>query len=218
MVNLLTSGISLIRKMAPDHEGRWSDVRISRALHLADLAICESTDFLYASSEIELTDGDMEYAAPADAIDICTVEYSRDGITYDSLLIPANLQDLDRMSYTWEIDTGIGPDYYVMISSPGTPTYSKILLWRPISTTSGEKIRINYTACRPSSSDLTDVTVPRDLITRVYVPYAMFILLADGDIRLASEYLDEYAANIGYVRARYNHLGQEREEVLNDYR
>jgi len=218
MVNLLTTGTALIRKMAPDHASRWSDARITRALHLADLAICESSDFLYASSVVELSDGEMEYAAPSDAIAICTVEYSRDGVTYDSLLTPANLQDLDRMSYTWEIDTGVGPDYYVMLSSPGTPVYSKILIWRPISVTSGEKIRINYTACRPSSSDLTDVTVPRDLLARAYVPYAMFILLADGDIKLAYEYMAEYAANIGYVRARYNHLGQEREEVLNDYR
>jgi hypothetical protein len=213
----LVSGVtSMVRTMAPGHDDRWSDARIYRTIHMADLAICEAAEVEWASYVIELNDGEMYYTLPSDIISVRTVEYSFDGVTYEKVLTPATLEDLDRISIGWQDDTGSDPSLYVLLSAPGSGDNSQILVWRPVASTSGEKIRINYTKCRENVSSLASVTAPNDIMETVYLPYVLSILFTDEDMELANMYMGQFQRGLSRLKVRYNHRTQERVEALSD--
>jgi hypothetical protein len=213
----LVSGVtSMVRTLAPGHDDRWSDARIENTIHLADLAICEAAEVVWASYEIDLNDGAMYYALPDEVVAVRTVEYSYDGINYEAVLTPISLDDLDRISTTWQDDSGVGPQYYVLLSAPGTPGYSQILLWRPVASTSGEKIRINYVKCRPDASDLSGVEMPNDIMETVYLPYVLAVLFSEEDPALSEGYMAEFNRGLWRLATRYNHRTLERTEGLHE--
>lgn len=216
MVPLINEITSMIRLMAPDSANRWSDARIKTAAHLADLAVCEFGDAVYASYEIELVDGAMYYDLPSDIVDVRSVEYSSDGVTYDTLLKAISIQELDRISTTWQDDTGTSPSVYVLLSVPSSGRYSRILLWRPVSATSGEKVRVNYTKCRVEKADLDAVSAQQDAIHGLYVPYSLALLYAADNASMAAEYMGEYRRNIDKFKVRFGYRGIERTESVND--
>jgi hypothetical protein len=183
---------------------------------MADLAICEAAEVEWASYVIELNDGEMYYTLPSDIISVRTVEYSFDGVTYEKVLTPATLEDLDRISIGWQDDTGSDPSLYVLLSAPGSGDNSQILVWRPVASTSGEKIRINYTKCRENVSSLASVTAPNDIMETVYLPYVLSILFTDEDMELANMYMGQFQRGLSRLKVRYNHRTQERVEALSD--
>lgn len=216
MATITSEVTSLVKTMAPGHAERWSDARIKSAVHMADMAICESSEFLWLSSTIDLSDGEMTYTLPSDAIEVRSVEYSRDGLVYDTLLRQTTLDELDRISNQWEMDSGTGPEYYMLLSARGIASLSKILIWRPIPVTGGEKIRVNYYGYRTNADDMDSADLPRDIISRAYLPYALSMLTVDYDLELADQYMAEFNRNIDQVRSRYNHPFIERLGGVND--
>lgn len=216
MSSLVSGVTSLVRTLNPYHGARWSDSRIERAIHLADLAICEGAEVVWDSHEIELDDGELYYSIPDEIVSVRSVEYSYDGVNYEAVLTPCTIADLDRRSSTWPDDTGSSPDCYVLPSITGSSAYSQIILWRPIASTTGEKIRINYVKCRPEVGDLAGVSIPDDIQQTVYLPYVLAMLHADDDADTARMYMAEYYRGLEKVRVRYDHRTQERTEDLRE--
>lgn len=193
--------------MAPDHDSRWSDSEIQTMIHIADLAVREEAEVEYASYEIDLVNGAYYYTLPNDVTDVRSVEFSRDGLVYDGgFLECVTLEEMDDISLTWQTDTGSFPSVFSLMSVPGTKSYSRILIWRPIPTTSGQKVRVNYVKCRPTEASLSGLTMPDEIQEKVYVPYVLSLMEQTKEgAGMAAEYMAEYKRNLGRVKARYGH-------------
>ena len=211
-MSALISGVtSRVRAMMPEYENRWTDAEIQTLVHTADLAVREGASVEWASHEIELIDGAYYYALPTDVVEVRSVEFSRDGLTYEGgWLECVSFEDMDDVSATWQTDAGTEPSLFSLLSVPGTTTYSKIMIWRPILSTSGQKVRVNYIKCRAAESDLTGQSMPDEVQERVYIPYVMSLMKQLDDPQMAAEYMAEYRRNLGWVKARYGHRNVER--------
>ena len=203
---LVTGVTALVRAMAPDHESRWSDSFVSSAIFLADSAIREEADVMWASYEFSMVDGAIYYALPTEIVGIRSVEFSRDGgTTYDIWLHAVTLPDMDDIDYKWQTSTGATPEMYFLQSAPGTTNYSKIGIWRPVVTAGNQKIRVNYTKCITTEAGLSGVTMPDEIMQEVYLPYVLSLLMGHIDPQEARAYLMEYNKKIGWARDRFWH-------------
>lgn len=207
----LISGVTeRVRAMAPDHEDQWTDAMVQSLIYLADLSVREEADLEWASVEIELVNGALYYAIPSDVIDVRSVEFSRDGITYDHILSCVSFEDMDDIDVRWQESSGTTPELFSILSAPGSVAYSKILIWRPLLSTSGEKIRINYIKSRTSEDSLAAVEVPDEVMEDVYLPYVLGLMRQGESPEEAMEYMRVYDKNIGRVKARYGHKTTDR--------
>ena len=206
-MGVLISGVTaLVRAEAPDHETRWSDSLIQSCIFISDAAIREEIEVEWASYEFDMVDGAIYYSLPTDIIGIQSVELSRDsGTTYDVFLNAVTLSDMDHISYTWQTDTGSEPEMFFLQSVPGTSSYSKIGLWRPVVTAGSQKIRVNYTKSVSSVGSLSGVTMPDEIQQEVYLPKVMSILMVGIDAREAIGYHNKFKSKIGWARARFGH-------------
>ena len=195
--------LAKVRNLAPDTSARWSDAYIRKLIHLADMAIKEEGETQWASQEIDLQDGASYYTLNDTGVSIRSVEFASDGSNYDRYLHPTTLWRLDKLSLTWADDTSTEPEYYCVFSTPGEPN-AKIMIYRYIASTSGEKIRVNYVACVPDNDvSMVAVTAPEWVQDAVYVPYVMSLLYSPADINVALNYWLAYQAGIGRVKERY---------------
>ena len=205
-MSALISGVtSKVRALVPNHDGRWDDAAVQSLIHLADLAIREEGQIEWATHEFDMIDGAYYYSLPTDVIEVRSVEFSRDGLVYEDWLKCVSLRDMDEISLTWQDDAGSTPTYFSLLSTPGTATYSKIMIYPKILSTSGQKIRVNYTKSRTAESDLSGQSLPDEVQDQVYVPYVLSLMQQHRDPALAKQYMDIYRDNMRRVRARYLH-------------
>ena len=209
MTALISGVTALARAMAPDHEDQWTDANVQSAIHLADLAICEEVGIVWATSEITLLDGAYYYDLPTDVVTVRAVEYASDGSTFDEVLKCVTIPDMDDIDLNWQDSSGT-PSLFSLLSVPGTEDYSKIMIWRPIASVSGQKVRVNYLACRRTEADLSGVDVPDRFQQELYLPYVLSLMKQGEDAMSAARYMSEYRRNIESARARYGHRSAER--------
>ena len=124
---------------------RYDDTHVQKMVHAADCAIREHAEFTYATEDITLQAGTIYYALPSDVIKVCSVLYSSDGTTFDDgVLKPFVLSDLDATYRLWTTNTGGTPEHYSVLGTPGIDS-CYLMAWMPMSSTSGEKVRVVHT-------------------------------------------------------------------------
>lgn len=178
---------------------RYSDSDVERYIMLADRVVRERTENRYHQQEITLVTDTLEYTLDSEFIDIVSVEFSDDGSTYQWRLNPVTLTDLDKMEVTWRDSGGARPNYYVVLSAPGTPT-AKILVWRPLSSAGSQKIKVTGHGIGTTTSD-----VPDDVQGKCHVPYVMAMLKAEDEPREAAQWYAEFIDGCESVKARTKH-------------
>lgn len=210
MSALLTGVEDKVRRLLPNGGERFDDTRMGDYIRLADCAIREEAEIEWASEEIDLIAGALYYPIPADVIEVRSVEFSRDGTIYDSSLRPVTFAELDRCSLHWQDDEATEPEYYGVLSQPGTMNWSRLLVWKKMAAVSGETIRVNYIKSRATTGDLAAVTMPDSVQYEVYVPFVMALCCAEFDVQMAERYMAEYLTNIPKVWMRYqNQYGED---------
>lgn len=208
MGSLVSSVTTMVRQMAPLHTTAWSDAKIKRAIHFADMEVREEAEVEWDSDTIELVDGAYYYTLPADAVKIRSVEFLRDGVTHDCMLQAITIPEMDDVSLSWQDDVGSTPQLFSVFSVPGTSRYSKIMIWPAISSTSGEKVRVNYVKYRKGLTDIDGVEMPDDVMRSVYLPLVLAILYSEADLQEAAQYKYEGRLKLQQVRARYTNKAQ----------
>ena len=208
MPDLLQELTSMVRAMAPDYEYRWSDDMIHRAAHIADLAICEQAEAIWAQHDIPLVAGQAIYDLPDDIIWLKNVQFCRDGVNFEVVLTPVVPQDLDNLSPRWQSDTG-PPTLYALLSQPGIEDYSKLIVWR-VPTAAGQLIRLNYLQARNEMADILGVELSSHVIQEVYLPYVLSLLRASDEPEEAEAMMMQYKFGLQKVRSFYGSPGAER--------
>lgn len=214
-MGLVLAGVrEKIRLLTPEYIGRWSDAFIDDLTVLADNAIREEAETVWKSHTINLNAYALWYSLPHDVVSVGSVQYSRDGVTYDVELQPKSMDELDRISVSWYDDYGVEPNVYSLWCAPGTSNWSRILLWRPLSAVDTDIVRVNYIGCYPDDTDLSAVEVPDWVQDQVYVPFVMSILMRTEDPRASAEYLAEYYRRLPEVYAAFRSKRLERVTAL----
>ena len=199
-----------IRRLLPGTENRWSDEYLYKLVHMADCAIKERGETLWASEEIDLYADTIYYALPTDVIHVRSVQFAIDGSSYEHWLDKKTFRDLDERSLTWSKDRTTIPELYVLMSAPGTSAYSKICIYPGLSAASSQKIRVNHLSCYPDyGAAAVASTAPEWVHVQVYVPHVMALLYATSQPALAIEFWAEYMRNIRRVKATYAQDGLE---------
>ena len=205
-MGLVSSVTEKVRNLAPDRTNRWDDAFIRKLVHAADCAIKEEAGSSWGSTDIALLDNVAYYTLPTNVVAVGKVEFSLDGTTFDDgLLKPITYKTLDEdLSRTWRDDRGTQPHHYLLLSTPGIHNYSKILIWRPVSSVTSETIRVHFTQCYPhNTSDFSDQTVPEEVEDLAYVPYVLALLYAPEDHDQFKDYWFESLDGILRVRTKY---------------
>ena len=209
-MSALISGVTaLARAMAPDHQDQWTDANVQSAIHLADLAICEEVGVVWATHEIPLIDGAIYYALPDDIVKVRAVEYAVDGSTFDEVLKCVTLPEMDDIDMNWQDAAGT-PSLFSLLSVPGTDSYSKIMVWKPILSVASQAVRINYLGCRAAEADLSGVDTPDEIQQSLYLPYVMSLMKQGEDPMEAAGYMVEYRKNVSKAKSKYGHKTAER--------
>jgi|GEM_PF-5047628 len=208
MSAVVTGVKAKLADLLPDQIGsgkRWSDALVGGYIMAADAAVRDRCETLWYSQAIDLVDDQIEYDLNSRFITIKSVEFSSDGTNYDDFLQPATLGDFDDVSQLWRLDRSARPEFYALLSAPGLPDTTgsaddsaKIVIYRGISSTSGEKIRVNGYGI-----GLTSSAVPDDIQYKVHVPYVMAMLLAHQDTRSAVASYREFQRGCIEARARF---------------
>ncbi len=198
MSQVLTGVKEKIGDLLPGQIGdnlKWSAAAIERYVMLADRAVRERTGNLYLQQEIDLTT-DSEYSLDSKFIDITSVEYASDGSSFNWYLKPATLDDLDKLNRSWRDDGGSRPEYYVILGAPGTPN-SKLMIYRPMSSASSQKLRVTGLAIGESTTICSD-----DIQSKCHVPYVMTLLSAGKSAKEAADWYGKYLDGCDEVRRR----------------
>lgn len=190
--------------MAPDYDYRWTNAEIRKLIHLADLRVREGCDMEWASYDRTLNDAQAWYTIPSEIVQIKTVMYASDGIDFDERLMETSLDEMDSIARKWQDDTG-SPTRFMMVSMPGIDNYSLLRVWPYPSSTSGEKIRINYTKVRENISNLDGLDVPDRVQQNVYLPFVLSLLRQADDPDEAEAYMQEFKRGLYKVCADYQH-------------
>jgi hypothetical protein len=208
MSNLISGVTRLVRAMAPDYDWRYTDAQIKQLIHMADLAVRENADMEWASYDRTLNDGQAWYTVPSEIVQIKTVMYAPDGLNFQDRLMETTVQEMDLLGCRWQDDTG-PPSRFLTISCPGIDNYFYLRVWPYPSTTTGEKIRINYTKVRESVSGIEGLEVPDRVQQNVYLPYVLAMLRQGEDPQEAEAYIQEFKRGLVKVRADYQHPTKE---------
>lgn len=203
MSALLTGVTDRVKRLVPNYGSRWTDALIQSVVHLADAAVREEAETVWKSHDITLNGGALWYSLPNDVVTVESVMYSIDGTDFDKPLYPAAFAELDRMSYSWNDDTGISPTYYSLWCAPGTSDYSRIMIWPAVSAATAEKIRVNYLGAYSDEGALAAVDVPDWVQDRVYVPFVLGVLLRLEDPDRAEDHMAEFYGRLPEVYAAY---------------
>jgi len=204
-VGVVSDVTTKIRGLVPDSTTRWSDNHIQRLIHLADCSISDECETTWGSADISLIDDGHYYPLPSDVIQVTSVEMSLDGTNFDDgFLRPTTYERLDGFNENWIDDRGTQPRHFLLLGTPGVPTVSSIMVYRPLSSVSGEAIRVNYLRSYPNNNAAFEAkTVPDWVEDQVYMPYVMSLLYAPSDVKMALKYWREYLDNIPDVRSKF---------------
>ena len=173
-------------------------------------SIAEKCGICHAVQYIDLTDNTAEYDLDHMFIDITSVEFRSDGSNIDGNLKAVTLDDLDRLSRKWRDDRGTRPEYYTLLSAPGIPESvadasdgSKILIHRPIASTSSEDIVVKGYAVGAAVSSAASTNVPEDVQRMCLVPYTMAHLKAVTDPGAAVKYMRMCQDGVDRIKGRF---------------
>ena len=212
-MSMVTDVIAKIRTYFPSGGERYSDSFITALTHAADCVIKEECESLWSDGEITLYPGVLYYDIPENAIAVRNVRFSKDGTTFnDGVLSGTSYDDLDRFDMRWKERRGVEPSHYMLVSAPGVPQdtgpsengYSKILIWRPLSTTVSQKIKFEYLKYYEGQTLEFVVQSERaEVVDLVYVPYVMAAIYASVNIQMFVEWWRKYREGIPRARAIY---------------
>ena len=199
--------------------GRIGDNRAFSTAYVDDLImagfyeVCDKCGILNISEDITLVADTLLYDLSTSFITVESVEFKSDGTNVDGYLTPVTFTDLDVMSRKWRDDRGARPEYYSLLSAPGTPVEetsysnrsgSKINIWRPLSSVSAQIITVQGLGIGTSTA-----ATPADVQRLVLVPYVMAHLKAVTDPAMAAKYYRMFNEGCDRVGGRYAHAYNE---------
>jgi len=204
MTLLVDSVIAKVRSTAPGTGTRWPDSALQKLVHAADCSISEAAEKAWSTHDISLLADAFYYALPEDVIAVKSVTYSSDGTNFDDgVLLPMTYDKLDGLSLTWMDDRGTQPHHYWLLSCPGVIGYSKIGVYRAMSTVTSEQIRVTYLACTPDNNATFEALATPDaewIEDDIYVPYVLAHMAAPVEPKLAKMYMDRFWKNLPEAR------------------
>jgi hypothetical protein len=207
MSQVYTGVLEKLQDLLPGQIGtnrRWSTEAVERHIALADRAVRERIENYETYQDITLQAGVRVYNLDSTFIDVFAVEYAADGATFDHDVLPATFEDFDRLSIRWRDDGGTKPEFYTLLSAPGTPS-SQILIHRPMTSVDGtETLRVwGHHRGDDWYDDATNGQYqPDDIQMSCHVPYVMAILVAGEDASAASQWYDRFLSGIDKVSRR----------------
>lgn len=207
MSALQSGSLAKLQDLLPNQIGsnrRWPTALVEDLIMLAARAAAERIGFMHREQEIDLTDGTSEYTLDSEFISVVRVDYASsapDGgsglSTYDDYLEATTFSKFDEYRRSWRSDTGVRPEWYTLLSTPGTPAAS-IFIYPPIATVGGQRIRV-----KGLGIPAVGTTVHEDIQDRFIVPYVMSMLYATEDEDMAAQYMGEVESAVPSLRGRY---------------
>ena len=192
--------------------GRIGDNKAFTDSYVTDLImagfyeVADKCGVLNVTQDITLTQDTLLYDLSSSFITVEFVEFKSDGSDVDGHLRPVTLRDLDLMSRKWRDDRGTRPEYYSLLSTPGTQSYTgtsygaDIQIWRPMSSVDSEIITVTGLGIGTSSTNMPD-----DIQRLCLVPYALSHLKAVTSPQDAVKYYKMFEDGCDRVRGRYGH-------------
>ena len=183
----------------------YSTAYVNAIILAAHYAVTERTETQFVSEDITLVADTLEYDLSSKFITVASVDFKSDGSIIDGSLTAATMDDFDRLSLSWRDDRGTRPEYYALLSAPGTRVTtagvpdSRIMIYRQMSAVTSEVITVNGIGME---SDLLD-SVPNDVQDYCVVPYCMSHLYANRDIKYAMGQYDKFVAGCVKMAGRY---------------
>lgn len=204
-MGVVSSVTSKVHKRAPQTAGGRTDSLVRSYIHMADCAVREQGGTLWGSQDIDLRADAFYYILNTEAVAVHSVEYLQDGSTVDGILKPTTFDRLDRLTRSWKDSRGSRPEHYLLLGTPGVESHARIMIWRPLSTVTTEKIRINYTKClADDDSTFATMTVPEWVEDAVYVPFVLSLCWAQASPARAMRYWQDYLRGMDEVKAEYS--------------
>ena len=216
MSNVATGVMAKVQAQLPNQigtNGRWTTATVTELIKAADRATRDQCEVNYGSVEISLTDDTINYEVVASFISITKVEFALDGSTYDWLLHPKSMVDLDRLSNSWRIDRSTRPDFFTLLSAPGvqrggsvaspaTAIPSQLLLYPALATAGSAKIKLTGVVV-PVLGATGSAEAPTDVQTKCHVPYVLSVLYAVESPEKAAMYYQQFKHGCEVVRNRF---------------
>ena len=213
-MSLVTDVIAGVRTYLPDGAERYSDSFLTSLAHAADCVIKDECETLWDDYSFSLYPGVSYYDVPEDVIAVRNVRFSKDGSTFnDGVLTGTSFNDLDNFDIRWKQRRGVEPSHYMLLSAPGVPTdtgpgetgYSKILIWRPLSAVTTQKIKLEYLAYFTSADHLSFLVQEEraEVIDAAYVPYIMAAIYANVSVEQYVQWWQKYREGVRKTRSIY---------------
>lgn len=195
MPAIVSSVLTKVQDKLPNQIGdnkHWSTSFVQAIALAAAHAADERIGMTWVQDEISLTDDTAEYDLDSSLISVETVEFALDGSTYNQHLLPVLYSDLDQLSRTWRDDRGTLPEYYALLSTPGSQIVNtvygaKIIIYRPLTTAGSATIRVGGWGIGTASTDVAD-----SVMDQVHVPYVMAVLRAEHDVNEAGMWYQRF--------------------------
>ena len=195
--------------------GRIGDNKAYTTSYVTDLImagfyeVADECGVLNVTQDISLTQDTLLYDLDSTFITVEYVEFKSDGSDVDGHLKPVTLRDIDLMSRKWRDDRGTRPEFYSLLSTPGTQNITttggaQIQIWRPMSSVSAEIITVTGLGIGSSSTSMPD-----DIQRLCLVPYVMSHLKAVTAPQEAVKYYRMFEDGCDRVRGRYGHRYEE---------
>ena len=210
MSAVVTGTKAKLEKLLPDMIGdnkTYSSAFVEELIMAGFYDVCERIELLPASEDVTLEADTLEYDLTGKFIEITSVEWVPGDVNREGHLKAVTLGDLDKMSRKWRDSRGSEPEYYSLLSAPGMPETStdagdgsRILIWRPLSSVSDDKLRVTGFI-----AGTTTTTTPEDVQRLCITPYVMSHLMAVRDPAKAQHYFGKFEEGCERVRGRFGH-------------
>jgi len=195
--------------------GRIGDNKAYTTSYVTDLImagfyeVADKCGVLNVTQDITLTQDTLLYDLSSSFITVEYVEFKSDGSNVDGHLKPVTLRDLDLMSRKWRDDRGTRPEFYSLLSTPGTQNLvssggAQIQIRRPMSSVDSEIITVTGLGIGDTSTNMPD-----DIQRLALVPYVMSHLKAVAAPQEAVSYYKMFKDGCDRVRGRYGHRYEE---------
>ncbi len=184
---------------------RYTDTRLQAMVHAADCAIREYAEPTVATVDIPLLAETLYYPMPSDVVRVRSVLYSSDGVNFvDGVLKPFVVSDLDTTYRLWINNTGVTPEHYGILSTPGTPG-CYLVVWMPLLTVTTQKVRIEYTKCYDENDSTFEAVDDLDdwILDTCHVPHVLSQIYAMENIDKFKGYWTEYMAGVEKARCHF---------------
>ena len=179
---------------------RWETAFVESLITLASQIAWERIGMNHGSEVIDLVADQYEYDLDTKFITVDRVEYSSIGGVspeYDDYLEASTLNHFDGISPSWRNTGGVRPEYYALLSAPGTPN-SQIFVYPSLSAVGDEKIRVTGKVIGTSLTGVSD-----DVQDQFIVPYVLGLMYVNKSQELGRRYMAQANAGRHELEVKY---------------